>query len=146
MTTPYNYSIGHILGLRDRIIADDLVAPAGFFMANVHTLQQCYNGIGPERWSPRFRDLTSRLLKSFWCEALIHDWEYTYSPKTYTHFTIANARFLVNTFVAAYDSNRGRWSKIISQTAKGALLASLCQLFGYAGYKSVTPLNLPQSI
>lgn len=146
MTTPYNFGLSHIQGLRRDIIANNLVAPAGFFRATDLELQQCYNGIGPDRWSKRFRKLTTDLLRFFESDALIHDWEYTYQPKTYIHFTIANARFLVNTFVAAYAGNQGRWSKIISQTAKGALLALLCQLFGYAGYKSATPLNLSQSI
>ena len=146
MITPYNFGLRHIQGLRRDIIANNLVAPAGFFRATDLELQQCYNGIGPDRWAPRFRDLVSKLLRSFEADALIHDWEYTFQPKTYTHFTIANARFLINTFVAAYAGNQGRWSKIISQTAKGALLALLCQLFGWSGYKSATPLNLSQSI
>ena len=142
MTTPYNFGLRHIQGLRRDIIANNLVAPAGFFRATDLELQQCYNGIGPERWSPRLRDLVSKLLYAFETEALIHDWEYTFQPKTYTHFTIANLRFLTNTFVAAYNLYQGRWLKIISQIAKGILLTVLCQLFGWFGYKASTPINI----
>lgn len=143
MNTPYDYRLGHIRALRRHIITANLVAPAGFFQATDLELQRCYNGIGPDRWSKRFRKLTTDLLRFFESDALIHDWEYTFQPKSYIHFTVANARFLVNTFVAAYDSNRGSGSKIIKQTAKGALLALLCQLFGWSGYKSSTPSTIP---
>ena len=102
-------------------------------------LQSCYNGIGPERWSSRFRKLTTDLLRFFESDALIHDWEYTYQPKTYIHFTLANLRFSANAFINAYDAGDGKWSTIWQQTYKGLLLAALCQAFGWSGYKASIP-------
>ena len=105
-------------------------APAGFFMSSDLQLQACYNGIGPDRWSSRFRKLTTNLLRFFESDALIHDWEYTYQPKTYMHFTLANLRFSANAFINAYDAGDGKWSTIWQQTYKGVLGA--CQhLAGY---------------
>lgn len=97
----YHYTSKHIYKLRLAIIRHNLSAPAGFFGTPIKTLRACYNGIGPDRWSPLFRRWVTKLLEYFEPECLIHDWEFAFQPRTYWHFTIANARMIVNTFLYA---------------------------------------------
>ncbi len=140
----YHYDQDHIRRLLDDIHDCGLSAPAGFFRAGVNVLQACYNGIGPDRWSPKFRKLITWLLENFEADALIHDWEYAFQPRTYLHFTIANVRMAVNAFYYAFRRNKG-WKHVIKQTALGALLATLCQLFGWRGYRD-TDMTLFQNL
>lgn len=146
MATPYNYRLKHIKELRKHIVKSNQVAPSGFFSASDTELQACYNGIGPDMWSKRFRGLVTELLKYFESDALIHDWEYTYQPKTYVHFTLANLRFAANAFINAYDGGEGKWATVWGQSCKGILLAILCQLFGWLGYKMATIAKINKGI
>jgi hypothetical protein len=130
----YHYDLDHIKRLLRDIDVCGLSAPAGFFRAGIKVKQACYNGIGPDRWSPRFRKLVTWLLENFEADALIHDWEFAFQPRTYLHFSIANARMAVNAFYCAFRQDKG-WRHLIKQTALGALLALLCQLFGWRGYR-----------
>lgn len=114
----------------------NLSAPAKFFITPTEDLQRLYNGIGPDAWSSRFRKLVTKLLEKFTAPAMVHDWEYTFSPKNYWFFTVANMRFAVNSFIDAFYEKRGA-CYIIKQTLLGIALALLCQLFGYKGYKEV---------
>ena len=134
----YFASMERIEGLRKQICAAGLNAPETFFMASHDDLRACYNGVGPDRWSSRFRGFVTKLLDWFEPEALIHDWEYTYQPKTYWSFTIANLRLLYNGLKYALFTQG--WTKVAFQQAKrAALLALLCQIFGWDGYKQAAP-------
>lgn len=142
----YDYSLSHVREVAGRVLDGNLSAPARFFSTPGRILMEIYNGIGPDCWNPRFREKVTELLKWFEPEALVHDWEYTFQPKTYAHFTIANLRFAVNAFIAAYEqaaaaitTRRARWRYIMKQTGRGLLLALLCQLGGWHGYKNTTP-------
>ena len=119
----------------------NLSAPAKFFITPTEDLQRIYNGIGPDAWSSRFRKKVTELLAWFEPEALIHDWEYTYQPKTYLHFTISNIRFAVNGFYAAWKNENRSRIDILKYTRRSLLLAVICQLFGYKGYKEATKLK-----
>lgn len=124
----------HIEYLLRQIKAARLNVPKGFSSTDRVDLQQCYNGIGPDRWSSRFRKLTTKLLDMFEPEALIHDWEYTYSKKTFWSFTAANIRFLYNGIkygIFCYGFSK----KSVRQIRLSICLAVLCQLFGWGGFK-----------
>lgn len=141
----YEYSLEHVRDVAGRVLDDNLSAPARFFSTPGWILMEVYNGIGPDMWSRRFRAKVTKLLKWFEPEALIHDWEYTFQPKTWWHFTLANLRFAVNAFLASHaqaSAHRTRWRYILKQTGRGLLLALLCQLFGWGGFKAAMPPEL----
>lgn len=131
----YEYSTDEVKEILKRIKSLNLSAPACFWCCTTEELAACYNGIGPEAWSSRFRNLVTSLLEKFTAPAMVHDWEYTFSPKNYWFFTVANMRFAVNSFIDAFYEKRGA-CYIIKQTLLGIALAMLCQLFGYKGYKT----------
>ena len=131
--TNYSYSVEHVHALRVFAFAHGFSAPPGFWRASDEELQAVYNGIGPDRWSTKFRGWVTRALDRFEFAALPHDWEYTYSPKTYWAFTTANARFATNCWIEGWATKR--WSVI----PLGFLLAIVCQLFGWSGYATAAP-------
>lgn len=132
----YEYSTDEVKEILKRIKSLNLSAPACFWCCTTQELAACYNGIGPDAWSSRFRKLVTSLLEKFTAPAMVHDWEYTFSPKNYWFFTVANMRFAVNSFIDAFYEKSGT-RYIIKQTLLGIALAMLCQLFGYKGYKEV---------
>ncbi|MFA6700854.1 MAG: hypothetical protein WCS28_11890 [Thiomicrospira sp.] len=129
----YFASVEHIETLKEEIAQYKLKTPPGFDGTGMQTLRRCYNGIGPDAWSNRFRQFTTKILRAFEPEALIHDWEYTFMPKTYKAFTAANFRFLVNGILYSYKA----WPKsaFLRQCGRCVVLALLCQLFGWRGYR-----------
>lgn len=130
----YFATVEHIQYLVRQIKGAKLSVPQAFWSTSEKDLRKCYNGIGPDRWSNRFRKLTTSLLEQFEPEALIHDWEYTYAPKTMWHFFVANIRFLYNGIKYAmfcFGASRAA----LSQCQLTLYLAVLCQLFGWSGYK-----------
>ena len=92
-------------------------------MTTHEELQACYNGVGPDRWSSRFRRFTTWILTFLEASALIHDWEYEYQEKTYWAFTLANLRLAWN---ASLDRH----------PVAGIVGAVLCQCFGWRGFKN----------
>jgi len=136
----YFASLEHVEELKKQVCSAGLSAPEAFFTTAIEELRSCYNGVGPDRWSSRFRGFVTKTLNWFEPEALIHDWEYTYQPKTYLAFTIANLRLLYNGVKFALRTQG--WAKVAFQQAKrAAVLALLCQLFGWGGYKQAAPYN-----
>lgn len=131
----YEYSTDEVKEILKRIKSLNLSAPACFWCCTTEELAACYNGIGPDAWSSRCRKLVTSLLEKFTAPAMVHDWEYTFCPKNYWFFTVANMRFAVNSFIDAFYEKRGS-RYIIKQTLLGIALAMLCQLFGYKGYKT----------
>lgn len=136
----YEYSTDEVKEILKRVKSLNLSAPACFWCCTTDELAACYNGIGPDAWSSKFRRTVTELLQWFEPEALIHDWEYTYQPKSYWHFTLANLRFAVNSFIDAFYEKRGS-RYIIKQTLLGIALVMLCQLFGYKGYKTAKEIE-----
>lgn len=120
--------------LRFRAAKQGLSAPAQFWETSPEVLEKVYNGIGPDRWSSRFRAAVTALLERYEEEALIHDWEYTFQPKTRLHFLIANLRFAVNAVIAAYARSGAFSKRFWIDGGLGIVLAGLCQLFGWSGY------------
>ena len=118
---PYNYPLSHIQDLKMHCFNVGLSMPHMFRFASSADLQACYNGIGPDRWSSRFRRFTTWILTFLEASALIHDWEFTYQPKTYGAFTLANIRLAFN---ATKDNH----------PFSGITAAFLCQLFGWKGF------------
>ena len=127
MSTEYNFSILHIRDLKMHCFSVRLSMPELFRFATLEDLQSCYNGIGPDRWSSRFRRFTTWVLTFLEAPALIHDWEYTYQPKTYGYFTLANLRLAYN---AAKDKH----------PFSGITAAVLCQCFGWRGFPGADSL------
>ena len=122
MSDYYDFSLEHIRQLLAVAGLRKMHLPDGFESATIGELQKCYNGIGPDRWCPKFRRAITRLLEFLEAPALIHDWEYSQPVKSYGRFTAANWRLLVNSW------KDGRFRV-------GLAAAVLCQLFGYSGYK-----------
>lgn len=129
MSTAYDYTDEYVSYLRLHCLTVGVDAPAGFWVTSVPELVAIFNGIGPDRWSSRFRKLTSWLLSPFMVAALVHDWEYSQPEKSYWAFTKANLRFAWNGLL------EGLWEKHLALIPMGALLALLCQIFGYGGYQ-----------
>ena len=125
----------HVTALLELIRHQDLLRPAGFDKESLATLQLVYNGIGPERWPPRYRKFVTRVLARYEPEALIHDWEFVFQPKTYLAFTVANLRWACNSVIKAWHAHRGR--KYFWADACGGVICALsCQLGGWQAYKS----------
>ena len=118
----YHATQRHIADLQSVIRMKKMIAPDAFFKASVQKLQRCYNGIGPERWSARFRNSVTMLLDQLEAPALIHDWEWSYMPKTFRNFVMSNIRLTVN----AWKDKRFR---------SGFLAGVLCLLFGWGGFR-----------
>ncbi|MGE4300800.1 MAG: hypothetical protein AB7F40_04265 [Victivallaceae bacterium] len=147
MTEKINYfaSEAHILAIRRVCGIFEFAAPPAFEATDTPTLRAVYNGIGPDRWSTCFRRLVTFLLTWFEAAALIHDWEYTFMPKTYSAFTAANWRFARNVCREAFMYFRdipGGWRMILRRTAEGLVLALLCQLFGWKGFLTAKPEDI----
>ena len=124
----YDYSLEDVRDLKMHCHEAALSVPDGFFDSPDEALQACYNGIGPEQWSSRFRRFTTWLLTFLEASALIHDWEFTFQPKTYGAFTVANLRLAYN---AAVDGH----------PFSGFAAGILCQLFGWKAYKEPRTIN-----
>ena len=131
----YHYSLEHVQALKMRCFSARLSMPGPFRFATLEDLQSCYNGIGPDAWAPGLRSIVTALLDRFEPEALIHDWEYMYQPKTYGHFTRANLRFAWNAFMCAASTADSGRKNLLLQTGAGIVLALLCQLFGWQAFQ-----------
>ena len=128
------YTAKQINELRSAVQYYKLSAQTEFWSSPVAVLQKVYNGCGPEHWCSRFRGFTTALLVQFEPAALVHDWEYSYSTKTYWAFTAANSRFLYNCIrIAVLDYGFSRLT--VNQIRLAICLAVLCQLFGWNGFK-----------
>ena len=118
----YHATQQHISDLQSVIRLRNMSAPADFFEASVQKLQRCYNGIGPERWSAFFRDKVTLLLDELEAPAMIHDWEWSYMPKTFKNFVMSNVRLVINSFKD-------------KRFSVGLIAGMLCLLFGWGGYR-----------
>ena len=135
----YEYSAAHVRALRDCCRDISAWAPPAFWRAEIDRLRSCYNGIGPEAWSSRLRNLVTRLLEPFEVAALIHDFEFGTARRSYGAFTLANLRFLVNALLEAFHrhpprADRRELRRLLAMCGAGVLLAGLCQLFGWTGF------------
>ena len=124
------YTVEYVESLRRHCARIGVRAPASFWTASPGRLAEAFNGIGPERWCPRFRSAVSWLLKPFFTAALPHDWEYSLPEKSFGAFTLANLRFAWNAALEALDERRP------SMAGTGIALALLCQVFGWNGYRN----------
>ncbi len=120
----YSYDKNTLGRFRFRIYISAMSVPRDFFRTPVADLQKCCNGVGPARWHRITRRIFSGLLHFLNEAAVIHDWEFTYQPKTYFHFTKANLRLVFNAAMRGHP---------VSGLAAGVL----CQLFGWQEYQKV---------
>ena len=124
------YTVEYVDALRLHCVRIGVLAPWSFWVAAPKQVAEAFNGVGPERWCPACRAVVSWLLKPFFTAALPHDWEYSLPEKSFRAFTRANLRFAWNSCLEALDERRP------SMIATGLLLALLCQLFGWSGYRN----------
>lgn len=122
--------------LLTRIREDNLLRPPGFDRTQPEMLTRIYNGIGPERWPPRYREFVTRILGRYEAEALIHDWECIFQPKTYWAFTLANLRFACNAIIAAWRAHYVVAKLFWADAGCGVACAFFCQLGGWQAYKT----------
>ena len=115
---------------------DDLLRPPEFDQTPPELLAHIYNGIGPERWPPRYREFATRALARYEREALIHDWEFIFQPKTYLAFTLANLRFACNAIIAAWRARHISAKLFWMDAGGGVACAFLCQVGGWQAYKT----------
>ncbi|MDD3155188.1 MAG: hypothetical protein PHS41_10000 [Victivallaceae bacterium] len=111
-----------------------VIAPPEFWGASDAFLGECYNGIGPEAWPAWARKLATLILNRHELEAYVHDFEYASARRSFWRFTVANARFAINSCIInihRYGLTRLAWAF----AGTGIVLAVLCQLFGWRGFK-----------
>ena len=104
-------------------------APPEFWTVPNEELARAWNGIGPEHWPKWTRKFMSTLLRPFSAAALIHDWEYSRSIKSFGMFTDANMRLVENVArEAVFDCHPALipW---------GIIAGILCEFFGWKAYK-----------
>lgn len=141
-----DYDMNHVDSLLDHGRRIGIWASATFWQTPGETLRRCYNGIGPEAWSSRFRGLVTTLLAPFEIAALPHDFDFGTAPRTYLAFTVANIRFGVNAILEAFHrhplrlpldkAGRRELRRLAAMILFGLLLAMLCQCFGWQGFKN----------
>ena len=113
--------IKHIEHLRKIAAERKFSFPPGFKRCSSEKLLQYYNGIGAE-WMPApTRKILSFLFKNLQAPALLHDFEFSRTRKSFLHFTCANIRL-------AYNGYRN------FAPLSGAAAMLLCQLFGRKAY------------
>jgi hypothetical protein len=95
--------------------------PEGFDEASVSYLEVIYNGIGAEWMNPKVRNMLAKFLKCLEPDALIHDFEFSGSNKSYFAFTKANLRLAYNAFKGGH-------------ALAGTAAAILCQVFGWSAW------------
>ncbi len=142
MSDSYSYSEAHVEALVARCREVDAWAPPAFWQASAELRRRCYNGIGPEAWSSRLRELVTRLLEPFEIAALVHDFEFGTAERSYAAFTAANLRFAVNSLLEAFHrhppvANRAELKRLLAMCAGGLLLSVLCQAFGWNGFRGI---------
>ena len=141
-----DYDINHVDSLLNHGRDIGIWASAAFWRASGETLRRCYNGIGPDAWSSRFRGLVTTLLEPFEIAALPHDFDFGTAARTYFAFTVANIRFAVNAVLEAFHrhplrlpldkADRREMRRLAAMIFFGLLLAVLCQCFGWQGFKN----------
>lgn len=141
-----DYDINHVELLSNHGRDIGIWASAAFWQASGDTLRRCYNGIGPDAWSSRFRGLVTMLLEPFEIAALPHDFDFGTAARTYSAFTAANIRFAVNASLEAFyrhplclplnKISRQELQRLTTMILFGLLLAVLCQCFGWEGFKN----------
>ena len=115
---------------------ESLLTPAGFEQERFGTLVRVYNGIGPEAWPERYRKWVTSILGRYEPEALIHDWEFVFRPKTYFSFTLANLRWACNSIIKAWHAHRRVGKLFWVDAGCGVACALCCQLGGWQAYKT----------
>mgnify|MGYP000125148407 FL=1 len=141
-----DYDINHVDSLLNHGRDIGIWTSAAFWQASGDTLRRCYNGIGPDAWSSRFRGLVTMLLEPFEIAALPHDFDFGTAARTYFAFTVANIRFAVNAILEAFHRHplclplnkisRQELQRLTTMILFGLLLAVLCQCFGWGGFKN----------
>ena len=126
----------HLTGLLALIRDRELLRPAAFDQTPPEVLARVYNGIGPERWPQRYRDFVTRVLGRYEPEAMIHDWEYIFQPKTYARFTVANLRFALNSIIVAWHAHHVVAKLFWLDAGCGVACAFFCQLGGWQAFKT----------
>lgn len=114
----------------------ELLRPPGFDRAPPDVLVRVYNGIGPEAWPERYREWVTSILTRYEPEALIHDWEFVFQPKTYIAFTLANLHWAVNSIIKAWHTHRRVGKLFWVDAGCGVACAFCCQLGGWQAYKT----------
>ena len=113
----------------------NLSAPDEFWRSSPERIVAAYNGVGPDLLPRWIRRIITALLARYEPEAMVHDYEYEQPRKTFWRFTVANARFAWNAVRAAVRDNE-LLIVMVRQAVLGVLLAALCQLGGWRGFKS----------
>ena len=140
MTEKINYfaSKEHIKTLLLECEDFKLWTSLGFCDTPIDVLRQVYNGLGPDRWPKWLRRGITSLFRWFEGAACVHDWGYTYAPKTYWHFTVENIKLAWNGAKTAWKFN-GCSFHTAKQIAGALGLSLLCQIGGWRGFKAAKP-------
>ena len=109
----------------------------GWKMLRCHTIPELgilTNGIGPENFSPRLRNLIDNMNPSILCASVLHDLRYTYGNGTKADFLQANAELEINSnicgeFNYAWYNPVRYWVKIQAHKFK-----VICDDFGWSAY------------
>lgn len=82
--------------LRERCAELNFSAIPSFWMADIKEVKKCYDGIGPSKWSPKFRKFIAKLLAPVEGSIMIHDYEWKNCDKTFFSFLMINLKFSFN--------------------------------------------------
>ena len=117
---------------------------AGHELLLCHTIPEilrCSNGIGPEAFPQKLRDMIDRANPTALCASIIHDLRFTYGKGTKADFLQANADMEINIWLLADDNygwyNPARyWAKF-----KGHQFRKACDRFGWDAYLAAIELR-----
>ena len=127
---------GRVKEILELIRDEALLTPDGFDREQFEVIMRVYNGIGPEAWPQQYREWVTSILGRYEPEALIHDWEFVFQPKTYFSFTLANLRWACNSIIKAWHTHRRAGKLFWADAGCGVACAVCCQLGGWQAYKT----------
>lgn len=129
-----------MLKLREKVIRYNLEATPEFKEASLNTLLNVYNGCGPD-WLPEtVRDLLTRHYELFEPAFLVHDFDFTYLPKTEERFHEANNRLYDNCVrIVRAEIPVWRFIARYRRLAHCDQIYEACEHFGLGGYMEAKP-------
>lgn len=116
--------------LRNKCKRLNYSAVPDFWFADIHEVQKCYNGIGPSKWSPRFKKFVGKVLDIIEGAVMIHDYEWKNCDKTFFSFIMINCKFAGNCVREAKAEKSWKIGVL------GTLIALLNVTLGWRAFKS----------
>lgn len=116
--------------LRERCKKLNFSAVPDFWLSDIEEIKECYDGIGPSKWSPKFRKFVAKMLAPIEGSVMIHDYEWKNCDKTLFSFLMINLKFSCNSIREAKAEKKWKIAFM------GIVLAILNSTLGWKLFKT----------